>query len=91
VNSALNKNAGVTTHHHLNKDILRKYRGVTAWYVAIYEGVKLHQIYKIVPAKLEPLFAKWEKRLDEGLPHINNPKIPLKLLRAEGELVYHTG
>lgn len=41
IKRSLNKNAGVTTHHHLNRYILAKYRAVKAWYIAIYEGIEL--------------------------------------------------
>src|SRR5260370_26958038 len=56
INSALNKNAGVTTHHHLNADILRKYRTVKAWYIAIYSAIELKEIYCLRPSELETLF-----------------------------------
>lgn len=87
INRSLNKNAGVTTHHHLTKDIINKYRAVKAWYIAIYEGVELKEIYKVLPQQLEDLFKKWEKRLDEDGQPINNPKIPMALVR-KGERVY---
>ncbi len=86
VNRLLNKNAGITTHHHLNKDILRKYRLVQAWYIAIYEGIELIEIYKVFPSTLEAKFKDWEVKLEKQ-DSINNPKIPMKLVR-QGELVY---
>lgn len=87
INRALNKNAGITTHHHLNKDILRKYRLVKAWYIAVYEGVVLKEIYKLPPSQLEPLFQQWELKVETtGVP-LNNPKIPMRYVRA-GERVY---
>lgn len=86
INRSLNKNAGVTTHHHLNKDILDKYRAVKAWYIAVYEGIELMEIYKVSPEILEEKFSEWERRLDT-MSSINNPKIPMKLIRR-GELVY---
>ena len=87
INRALNRNAGVTTHHHLNKDILQKYRAVRAWYIAIYEGIELKEIYKIPPASLEPIFQQWEQKIDRMGTALNNPKIPMRLVR-EAELVY---
>lgn len=87
VNRSLNKNAGVTTHHHLNKDILRKYRAVKAWYIAHYEGVVLKEIHKLLPSQLEPLFQQWEDKIDAGTTALNNPKIPVRIVRS-GELVY---
>lgn len=87
VNRLLNKNAGITTHHHLNKDILRKYRAVTAWYIAIYEGVLLKEIYKLSPLELEILFEAWEKKIEAQGAALNNPKIPMRFVRR-GERVY---
>lgn len=86
INRALNKNAGIITHHHLNKDILRKYRDVQAWYIAIYEGIELIEIYKVLPSTLEVKFKEWEVKLEKQ-DSINNPKISMKLVR-QGELVY---
>jgi len=81
----------VTTHHHLNLDILAKYRAVRAWYIAVYEGILLKAIYKVYPASLEPKFSHWESRILGGMESINNPKIPLGLIEKEGELVYPKG
>ncbi len=86
VNRALNKNAGITTHHHLNRDILTKYRAVKAWYIAIYDGVHLREIYKVSSAILEPLFQEWERKLERA-ESLNNPKIPMAYVR-QGERVY---
>ncbi len=87
VNRALNKNAGITTHHHLNKDILRKYRSVKAWYIALYEGVILQEIYKLPPILLEPLFQQWEAKTEATGNALNNPKIPMRYVK-QGERVY---
>lgn len=78
----------VTTHHHLNLDILAKYRAVKAWYIAIYDGIVLKAIYKVKPSSLEVKFSYWESRIRGGMASINNPKIPLGLIEKEGELVY---
>ncbi|MBD2001767.1 MULTISPECIES: helix-turn-helix domain-containing protein [Cyanophyceae] len=86
LNRSLNKNAGVTTHHHLNKDILKKYRAVKGWYIAIYEGIELMEIHKVTPSILEVKFKDWEAKLEKQ-ESINNPKIPMRLVR-QGELVY---
>lgn len=87
VNRALNKNAGITTHHHLNKDILRKYRSVKAWYIALYEGVILQEIYRLPPILLEPLFQQWEAKTESTGNALNNPKIPMRYVK-QGERVY---
>jgi transcriptional regulator with XRE-family HTH domain len=87
INISLNKNAGVTTHHHLNLDILNKYRTVKAWYIAIYESIELREIYRVEPTTLEPLFQVWEERIKkEGA--LNNPKISIPKYVKKGELVY---
>lgn len=72
----------------MNKDILNKYRKVKAWFIAIYEGIELKEIYKVTPTLLEPLFSIWEQRVQDG-SSLNNPKIPMKYVR-QGELVYPT-
>jgi transcriptional regulator with XRE-family HTH domain len=87
INLSLNPNAGITTHHHLTKEIIKKYRTVT-WYIGLYEGIELIEIWKVHPSQLEELFASWEKWIDDhnGQPR-NNPKIPLRYVR-KGERVY---
>jgi transcriptional regulator with XRE-family HTH domain len=86
INRALRKNAGITTHHHLNKEILKKYRSVKAWFIAFYEGVELKEIWKVLPSELEPLFQQWEQKIEVTGP-LNNPKIPLRYVH-KGERVY---
>lgn len=86
INRSLNKNAGVTTHHHLNRSILANYRAVKAWYIAVYEGSELLEIYRIYPEILEEKFSEGEKKLNT-LDSIKNPKIPMRLIR-QGELAY---
>lgn len=86
INISGRKNPGITTHHHLNSVILTKYRQVAAWYIGIYEDIKLKEIYKLLPEQLEPVFRDWEGKL-KTRDSLNNPKIPMKLIR-QGELVY---
>jgi transcriptional regulator with XRE-family HTH domain len=88
INQSLRKNAGITTHHHLTKEIINKYRAVKAWCIALYNGIELMEIWKVSPSILEPIFLKWESDIDRlnGRP-LNNPKIPMRYVRA-GELVY---
>ncbi len=86
INRSLRKNAGITTHHHLNKGIIDKYRAVKAWYIAIYEGIELKEIWKVLPEQLEELFAAWEVKIETAGP-LNNPKIPIRYVRR-GELMY---
>lgn len=88
---------GFSTHHHLNYEILKKYRSVP-WSFATYEHTHLKEIYVMSPNELEPLFQMWEKHLKgkkiyrrERVPavkSINNPKIPIKFVQDNGHKVY---
>lgn len=89
LNVSLGRSRGVTTHHHLNLGILAKYRAVHAWYIALYEGILLTEIYRLTPEELEPIFSEWERRLiANGNQPLNNPKIPIRFVRAHGTRVY---
>jgi hypothetical protein len=65
-------------------------RKVKAWYFSIYQRIELVEIYRLEPARLEvEFFAKWQTKWDDsGGKDINNPKIPVAYVRAQGELVY---
>jgi hypothetical protein len=77
-----------STHHHMNPIILAKYRQVD-WLMAIYEGIELQKIYRMKPKNLEPYFSRWETKWHEsGGKDINNPKIPVKFVVENGELIY---
>jgi len=78
----------ISTHHHLNKEILDKYRKVKAWYFAIYEDIELWEIWKVPPSQLEELFRYWEVVIDRTGKELNNPKIPLWFVQTGGEYVY---
>jgi hypothetical protein len=88
VNIALQRQ--VTTHHHLNPVILAKYRQVN-WIIAVYRNIELLCIYRMTPADLEPLFSRWEAKWHaDGGKDINNPKIPLDFVVANGKLIFGT-
>ncbi len=76
-----------STHHHLNLDILRKYRKVR-WYFAVYEGIELKSIFLMTPDQLKPFFEKWEQEYKLTKTPINNPKIPLKYVMQHGTQTY---
>ncbi len=78
----------ISTHHHLNKEILDKYRKVKAWCFAIYEDIELWEIWKIPPSQLEELFKHWAAEIDRAGKELNNPKIPLWFVQTGGECVY---
>jgi len=77
-----------STHHHMNPQIIRKYRQVD-WVFAVYDGIELTEIYLLTPAQIEPYFAKWAKKwADDGDKDINNPKVPLSYVQKHGEPLY---
>ena len=89
VNTLLTKS--FSTHHHMNPTIIAKYRQVD-WVFAVYRGIELLEIFILKPAQLEVFYAKWEKKWhDDGEKDINNPKIPLVFVRANGKKVWPPG
>lgn len=86
----INLTPSFSTHHHLNPNILDKYRKVTAWFFSIYRGIELVEIFRMTPDRLEnEYFLKWERKwLDLGRRDLNNPKIPVSFVRTNGERVY---
>lgn len=76
-----------STNHHINQKIINKYRLVD-WIFSVYEGIELIEIYKLTPEQLEPYYTKWEEKCNTNNIQINNPKIPLKFVKENGELLY---
>lgn len=86
-----------TTHHHLNHDILTKYRKVP-WVFSFYRDIELVEIWAMAPDELEELFSRWESKLNGtamkgGRPqppmaHINNPKIPFTFVKDNGTPIF---
>jgi hypothetical protein len=86
VNTLLTKS--FSTHHHMNPVIITKYRKVD-WVFAVYEGIELQEIYQLTPKDLEPYYESWiNKWHADGGKDINNPKIPLKYVRAVGKSIF---
>jgi hypothetical protein len=86
VNIALTQS--FSTHHHMNPAIIAKYRKVS-WIFAVYDGIELQSIYRLSPAAMETFYAKWEEKWhQDGGKDINNPKIPLKYVQENGEVLY---
>lgn len=78
-----------STHHHLNPVILSKYRNVEAWFFSIYHDIELVKVVRMRPDQLEAdFFSKWEAKWMENSKDINNPKIPVKYVVENGELLY---
>ena len=84
----LNRTTQFTTHHHLNPGIIEKYRKVD-WIFSTYEAIELKEIYQLKPAAMEYWYSKWANKWHaEGGKDINNPKVPLTYVRANGQLLY---
>lgn len=89
-----------STHHHLNPDILAKYRKVP-WVFAIYRNIEIASLYLVSVGKLEPYFSRWKAKIEataranEGKGRvvsmntisINNPKINASFVEEVGQLV----
>jgi hypothetical protein len=72
----------------MNPTIIAKYRQVP-WVFALYRHITLQAVYLLIPANLEFYFRKWgEKWHADGRKDINNPKIPVKYVMENGQLVY---
>lgn len=83
----INLTKSFSTHHHLNPQIISKYRQVP-WIFAIYEDITLKAVYHMEPQYLEEYFSKWEKKWHETGKDINNPKIPVKYVESHGTRIY---
>lgn len=77
-----------STHHHMNPTIIDKYRHVD-WIFAVYSGIELLYIYKMMSETIEPFYKLWEARwYSRGGRDLNNPKIPLRFVQENGLLLY---
>jgi transcriptional regulator with XRE-family HTH domain len=86
----INLTKSFSTHHHMNPTIIAKYRLVD-WIFAVYDTIEVLEIYRLTPSDIKPYYTKWEKKWHErGGKDINNPKIPLKYVRAVGQLLYRS-
>lgn len=77
---------GFSTNHHTNHDIIYKYKQIP-WSFAIYDGINLLEIYVMRPEMLQPIFDKWEIKLN-SVSYLNNPKIPISFVRENGIRVF---
>lgn len=77
---------GFGTSHHLSMSIIDRYRSHD-FIFAIFDKVTMLEAYRVKTTDLEPIFADWEDRLFDT-DHLNNPKIPLALVREVGDVVY---
>lgn len=85
----LRKKPGVTTCHHVNQEIIRRYRGLHGWIIGVFFVNEPVEIYELDPQFVAAVLDGWEKRLNgEGITHINNPKLKFDDLRKHGILHY---
>lgn len=80
------KTSGFTTNHHLTRDTINRYRE-RRWVFAMYDRITLTEAYLVEGKSLEPIFKKWEHVL-RTKDHINNPKIPVDIIREVGRVMY---
>lgn len=82
---------GITTCHHVNDEIIKRYRAVSGFLVGIFYINDPVRIYEVPTKALEPYFTMWENRLktEKGLEHINNPKFSFVDIINNGILHYH--
>jgi hypothetical protein len=52
-----------STHHHMNRAIIAKYRKVH-WYFAIYRSIRLEAIYKLTPKSMGHYYRLWTAKWD---------------------------
>jgi hypothetical protein len=87
LNTELQKN--FTSHHHLNSKIIDKYRKVP-WLFAVYKDIELQKVYRLDAHALEPIFTKWEQKINLSGKDLNNPKISLKFVVQHGKLIFES-
>ncbi|MES2683052.1 MAG: restriction endonuclease [Pseudomonadota bacterium] len=98
-------NAGLvsnfSTHHHMNLDIIEKYRQVP-WVFGIYKNIELVSAYLVPANGLKDRFDEWEAKInatkarleadgktaDMNAISINNPKINASMVEKVGKLFY---
>ena len=87
----LRRDPGVTTCHHVNLDIIARYRKVSGFLVGIFYINDPARIYEVPSKLLEPYFQTWEHRLktEPNLNHINNPKFKFEDIIKLGVLHFH--
>lgn len=87
----------VTTEHTLTLTNIERYRRTFLWIVAVFDQSQPEAIYEVTPQALEPYFAAWEAKLlgqaesrsaGSAPDHLNNPKIPLSFIAAQGTRVW---
>lgn len=81
----LRKNPGITTCHHVNKEIIKRYRNLHSWLIGIFFINEPVEIYELPAEVIYPYLDTWESKLkDMPTGHINNPKIKFSDVRANG-------
>ncbi len=88
-----NSSPAFTTHHHLNQDILDKYRTVP-WIFTTFQGINIERIYLFGVDELDLYFDRWQSQITAGNGdsmtkrfHLNNPKISLGHVKRHGTVI----
>lgn len=81
------KTNGFSTNHHVTHATIAKY-AARRWVFAMYDRITLQEAYLVDSPALKPVFDKWAVTLNTGVTHINNPKIPVELIRKVGRVMY---
>lgn len=82
-----------STNHHTNLERIEAFRQ-ERWLFSVYRGIALQEVYAVSPINLEEYFTKWELSVRQKIAehtenaHLNNPKIPLSVVRRVGISVF---
>lgn len=81
----LRKSPGITTCHHVNHEIIHRYRNLHSWIIGVFFINEPVEIYEVPNKVFLPYFDLWEKQLElSKVGHINNPKIKFSYARMHG-------
>lgn len=84
----VSKVSGVTTHHHMTRDIIQGYREVD-WVIAMYDGIEVVEVWRLGTKQMEHWYCEWTAKLERtGKDHLNNPKVPITYVRKHGEVIF---
>jgi len=90
-----------STHHHMNLEIIKKYRQVP-WIFGIYRNIDLVSLYYVPANGLDAKFTEWEQKIvekkkeleaqgnkpDMNAISINNPKVNASTVEEVGEKIH---
>ncbi len=75
-------------HDRVTPQVLIEYRK-RDWIFGVYRGVGVLELYRVLSKDLESIYLKWESQWKDGVKkELKNPKVPLRYVRAVGELLF---